>query len=130
MGDETMVCKRYLGLDIGVNVRSIWVLMSQETFGGCLYNQVETVVCTRYLGGDIVGEYGWLYVYARRDFARGRDLWWLDLRATLGPDVELDFWWVFAYCERFGDRILQETLGEFMYIILDWRQFGVDEGTR
>ena len=59
-----------------------------------------------------------MYVYAKRDFTRGRDLGWLDLRATLGPDVELDFWWGFAYCERSGDRILQETLGEFMYIYL------------
>ena len=57
-----------------------------------------------------------MYVYARRDFARGRDVGWLDLRATLAPDVELDFRWVFAYCKQSGDRVLQETLGEFMYI--------------
>ena len=80
--------------------------MSQETLGG---------VCTSDLGGDIVGEFGWSNVYARRDFARGRNFGLVDLWATLGPDVALDFWWVFAYCERSGDRILQETLGGFIY---------------
>ena len=44
MRDETMVYTRYLGLDIGVIVCSIWVLMPQETLGGCLYTRVETVV--------------------------------------------------------------------------------------
>ena len=45
---------------------------------------------------DIIGEFGYFNVYARRDYARGRDFGLVYLHATLGPDVAVDFWWVFA----------------------------------
>ena len=115
--DETVVYTRHLGSDIWVNGRAIWVGMSQETLGGCMYTRDETIECTRYLVAGIVGDFGWLNVYASCDYARGMDFGWVDVRATLGPDVALDFGWVFVYCARSGDRILQETLGGFLYTL-------------
>ena len=35
---------------------------------------------------------------------------WVNLHANLVTDVALDFWWVFAYYEGSGDRILQKIL--------------------
>ena len=112
--DETVVYTRHLGSDIWVNGRAIWVRMSQETLGGCMDTRDET---TRYLVVGIVGHFGWLNVYTSCDYARGIDFGWVDVRATLGPDVALDFEWVFVYCARSGDRILQETLGGFLYTL-------------
>ena len=39
------------------------------------------------------------------------------VRATLGPDVTLDYGLVFAYCACSGHRILQETLSGFIYTL-------------
>ena len=62
--DETMVCTRHMGSDIGINGCAICVRMSQETLCGLMYTLDETMVCTRYLGEDIVGDFVWLNVYA------------------------------------------------------------------
>jgi hypothetical protein len=32
------------------------------------------------------------------------------VRSTLGSDVSLDFGWVYGYCLRSGDRLLDETI--------------------
>ena len=44
--------------DIGVNGRAIWVMLSQNTLGGCMYTRSETMACMRYLGLDIGVHYG------------------------------------------------------------------------
>ena len=41
------------------------------------------------------------------------------VRATLGPDVTLDYGLVFAYCECSGHRIFQETLSGFIYTLME-----------
>ena len=46
----------------------------------------------------------------------------MGVRAILGPDVALDFWWVYVYYVATGHRILQETLDgeDDGYAILGW----------
>ena len=36
----------------------------------------------------------------------------MGVRVTLGPDVKLDFGWVYIFYVCSGHRLLQETLGE------------------
>ena len=41
---------------------------------------------------DIIGEFGYFNVYV----CARKGLWIGIFHATLGPDVAVDFWWVFA----------------------------------
>lgn len=50
--------------------RAVWVRMSQETLGGCMFTLDETMVRTCYLGSDYAGDFG-RRMYRRDDFEEG-----------------------------------------------------------
>ena len=51
--DETILCKRYVGSDIGVIGRFIWVRMSQKTLSYWMHKRDKTILCMCHLGSDI-----------------------------------------------------------------------------
>ena len=91
--------------------RAVWVRMSQEMLGGCMLTRDKTMVRTCYLGSDYAEDFG-VRMY-RRDETVRKGSWWVDVRATFGPDVTLAFGLVYVHCVCFGNRILQKTLGGF-----------------
>ena len=50
--------------------RAIWVRMSQETLGGCIFTRDETMVRTCYLGFDYAEDFG-RRMYRRDDYEEG-----------------------------------------------------------
>ena len=47
----------------------------------------------------------------------------MDVRLTLGSDMTLDFGWVYGYCVRSGDRLLDTTFSIFNGVLVKNKLF-------